>query len=98
MYPQEKIMSVIRRMDQIRVCPRITAGISLHDRKNGNFTDPGSVTLSFGASLLKWVLIAGGIAFSLYTWMWLCRRKRDRKIKEKYGKKLRRLKQKMSKS
>ena len=98
MEQQEKIMALIRDMDQLQIRPRLTAGVSIHNKKTGYYADPGSVTLCYGASLLKWMLLLGAGAASVMGWMWLCRRKREQKLKEKYRRKVQRLKRKMSKS
>ena len=90
--------SLLHPLDQIRVQPHLTAGIRLNNTATGATYGKRTFSLSANLSLFKAMGTVAGILLMIRLLMILQNYKREQKIKRKYRKKIRVMKEKMSKS
>ncbi len=93
-----KAVSCLNRMDDIVLHPRITAGISFHNKRTGKSSGNKSITLSQSATLLQMILTLLAIFLAMRALFCIQRMKRNQKMKKKFRAKWKKAAKKMSKS
>ncbi len=90
--------SLLCQMDQIRIVPHLTAGIRLNNTATGTTYGKRTYSMSASLPLFKAMGILAGMLI-LMRILWFAQNyRREQKIKRKYRKKIRAMKEKMSKS
>jgi len=87
-------MQCMKTMDQIILRPRLSAQISIYDRKNRCSSGAKSITLSFGTTLLRALIATMTVFLGVAMFLRFCKSKQERKIRKKYRMKLKKWKQK----
>ena len=73
------IQNMAERLNDVRLQPHFSAGISIRDKKSGFYAAPESVSIRFTATLLHTLLflIGGILLFRILFLMMRARRERD---------------------
>ena len=85
---------LIRRMKCVTLSPRISASVGAADRKTGRKTGAHGFSVSFTVTLYHAVLILAAAVLALRAAMLFCRIKREKKLRSKFRRKLRKMRKK----
>lgn len=90
--------SLLCQMDQIRIVPHITAGIRLNNCATGATYGKRTFSMSTSLPLLKTMGILAGTLLLMRLFCLAKKSRREQNLRKKYRKKIRAMKEKMSKS